>query len=98
VGADHSWLAEISVTENNEALVNQKHFYDGDTSKPQKMQDYIVRPRRLHEVIHKFYLSFKGYWDIKAYAEAKQIKIYNASEVSMIDAFERKKLSAVVNA
>ena len=28
LGADHSWLAEISVNEKNEALVNQKHFYD----------------------------------------------------------------------
>jgi len=93
VGADHSWLAEISVNENNEALVNQKHFYDESTSSPQKMQDYIARPRRLHEVIHKFYLSFKGYWDIKAYAAAKKVTIYNASEVSMIDAFDRKKLT-----
>lgn len=93
VGADHSWLPEISVNEQNEALVHQKHFYDENESKPDKMEDYINRPRRLHEIIHKFYLSFKGYWEIQKYATSKNIKIYNASELSMIDAFERKKLS-----
>lgn len=92
IGADHSWLPEISVNDQNEALVNQKHFYDETESSPEKMEDYIVRPRRLHEIIHKFYLSFKGYWEIKKYAQSRNIKIYNASEFSMIDAFDRKKL------
>lgn len=93
VGADHSWLPEISVNDQNEALVNQKHFYDEKESKPDKMEDYIHRPRRLHEIIHKFYLSFKGYWEIKDYAKSKNVRIYNASEFSMIDAFDRKSLS-----
>lgn len=93
VGADHSWLSEISVTEENIALVHQKHFYDENESVPAIMQDYITRPRRLYEILHKFYLSFKGYWDIKRFADSKGISIYNASEFSMIDAFERRKLS-----
>lgn len=93
VGADHSWLSEISVTEENIALVHQKHFYDENESVPAIMQDYITRPRRLYEILHKFYLSFKGYWDIKRFADSKDISIYNASEFSMIDAFERRKLS-----
>ncbi len=95
IGADHSWLSEISVDINNNALVNQKHFYDENQTKPEKMEDYIKRPRKLHEIIHKFYLSFKGYWDIKNYADYKKVNIYNASEVSMIDAFERRKLSKI---
>lgn len=93
LGADHSWLKEITVDENNLALVHQKHFYDENESRPEKMQDYIKRPRHVHEIIHKFYLSFKGYWEIKHYAESKNISIFNASEFSMIDAFERRKLS-----
>lgn len=93
VGADHSWLSEISVNDKNEALVNQKHFYDENKTRPEKMEDYISRPRRLHEIIHKFYLSFKGYWEIKNYSSKKNVNIYNCSEVSMIDAFERRKLS-----
>ena len=93
VGADHSWLGEISVNNNNEALVHQKHYYDEQTSRPEKVQDYITRPRKLHEILHKFYLSFKGYWDIDTYSKKRKVSIYNCSEVSMIDAFERKTLS-----
>lgn len=93
IGADHSWLSEISVNEQNEAMVNQKHFYDENESRPQKMMDRASGPRKLHEILDKFQLSFKGYWEIKAYAAKLGIKIYNSSEVSMIDAFERKKLS-----
>jgi hypothetical protein len=89
IGADHSWLGEISVNNQNESLVNQKHYYDEFSSKPEKMQDYIYRPRRLHEIINKFYLTFLGYWEIKSFAEKRGVHIYNSSETSMIDAFER---------
>jgi hypothetical protein len=95
IGADHSWLAEITVNNQNEALVHQKHFYDEVTSKPEKMQDYIHRPRRLHEIINKFYLTFLGYWKIKSYAEKKGVHIYNSSEISMIDAFPRIDLDSL---
>ncbi|NBU92824.1 MAG: hypothetical protein EBS17_08315 [Flavobacteriia bacterium] len=94
VGADHSWLTEISVNPQNEALVHHKHFYDENETKPEKMEDYVVRPRKLHEIVHKFYLTFKGYWDILDYAKKKDVQIYNASEHSMIDAFERQEIRA----
>ncbi len=95
VGADHSWLGEIAVNDKNEALVHQKHFYDETSSKPEKMQDYIHRPRRLHEIINKFYLTFLGYWEIKEYSEKKGVHVINASETSMIDAFERRSLESL---
>lgn len=92
VGADHSWLADLSVNESNEALLRHVHYYDTDGSKPMKMEDRIQQPRKLHEIIHKFYLSFEGYWLIKAFAERHRIRIINASKTSMIDAFERNSL------
>lgn len=91
VGADHSWLKEISVNEGNDALVEHKHFYSKYETQPVKMQDRITHARKLHEVIEKFYLTFKGYWELKPFAAKKGVNIYNASEVSMIDAFERVK-------
>lgn len=96
VGADHSWLGEIHVTKENVALVNQKHFYDEKKSKPQLMKNYAMQQRKLHEILYGFYLSFRSYWDIKKYAESKKVKIYNCSEVSFIDAFERKELIEIL--
>ena len=97
VGADHSWLADLSVNENNEALLRHVHYYATDGTQPMKVEDRIDRPRKLHEIIHKFYLSFKGYWQIKAYAKAKHVSIINASSISMIDAFDRKTLAQMLN-
>ena len=97
VGADHSWLADLSVNDNNEALLRHVHYYATDGTQPMKVEDRIDRPRKLHEIIHKFYLSFKGYWQIKAYANTKQVSIINASSVSMIDAFDRKSLAELLN-
>ncbi len=92
VGADHNWFSEFSTTDQNVVLINQKHFYDETSSKPEPMKDYIVRPRRMHEILHKFQLTFYGYFVLKDFAESQKVKIYNASEYSLIDAFERKKL------
>lgn len=87
-GADHSWLKEISVNEDNQVLVNQKHFYDENTSKPLPMNK-LKGTRKLHEVLIKFVHAFKGYWDIEAYAQKKKVDIYNATPNSYIDAFKR---------
>lgn len=91
-GAEHSWLKDIRVNEKNEALINQKHFYDEKHSKAQTLDKRGVGARRLHEILHKFMLAFRGYFDLKAYAEKNKVKILNATPNSYIDAFERIKL------
>ncbi|MCX7862503.1 MAG: hypothetical protein N2449_05865 [Bacteroidales bacterium] len=91
-GADHSWLKEISVDEQNQVLVNQKHFYDENTAKPQPMNK-LKGTRKLHEVLIKFVHAFKGYWEIEEYAKQKNITIWNATPHSFIDAFKRYKMN-----
>lgn len=90
LGVDHSWLCEITVDENNEVLVRQKHFYTDAEARPKTMMKKGKATRKLHEVLHKFYLTFQGYFTIRNYATSKNVKIYNATPNSFIDAFERK--------
>lgn len=89
-GADHTWLDKITVNDNNEALVNQQHFYDGGNSKPNPMYMLGKRPRKLYEILHKFMLTFRAYWEINDYARKKKVHIVNCTPGSLIDAFERK--------
>ena len=99
-GVEHSWLNHISVTENNEALVNQKHFYDYKNSKSKTMHYGGKRVRKLHEILHKFYLSFKAYKEISNYVKNKETQIYNCTKGSFIDAFDRIKpenITSVIN-
>ncbi len=88
-GADHSWLPEISVTENNEVLLHNKHFYDRNSSTAKKVLK-ASGYRKLYELLEKFVLTFKGYFILKDYAATKEIKIWNSTPKSFIDAFDRK--------
>jgi len=95
LGADHNWLPEIRVMEDNTVLLTQKHFYDYQEAKAKSMKWLDGSDRRLHEILHKFYHSFRAYFLIREYAEQEQVDIYNATPGSFIDAFPRKTLSAI---
>ncbi len=98
IGAEHSWLPEISVTDDNIALLHQKHFYDtGGSSSAKPMQKLQRRPRRLHEILEKFVLTFRGYHTIEDYSRSVGCRIYNCTPGSFIDAFERKALTDVLS-
>lgn len=98
-GADHSWIPEIFVTHDNVVMAAQKHFYAeqlksldstllSDNAKP-FFYPNTVKSMKLHEVLHKFYYSFKSYWFLQEYAALKGTTIYNLTEGSYIDAFEK---------
>lgn len=89
LGADHTWLETLSVNENNEALLNQKHFYDEGKTKSKKMTLRGSDYRKLHEILHKFMLTFKAYHEIRAYAQSRRIKVYNCTKKSFIDGLDR---------
>lgn len=97
LGADHSWLQEIRVTESNEVLINQKHFYDYENSKGQPLDKRGKGKRTLPELLYKFMTAFKSYFEIRRYSEYRNIKIWNATKNSFIDAFERIDLKEISN-
>jgi len=89
LGADHSWLKNISVTEENEVLLTQKHFYDKNSAIPRPMDNQGKGSRKLYEVLQKFVYAFEGYFEIEAYSSTRKQKIINCTEGSYIDAFTR---------
>ncbi len=101
-GTDHSWLKELSVNNENRVFLRQKHFYD---AKPNHIKSIFSndkanplyvggskKERKLHEVLEKFYYAFKSYWELRAYADKKNISIINLTENSYIDAFPKYQL------
>ncbi|NDW12172.1 hypothetical protein D0T50_04610 [Bacteroides sp. 214] len=91
-GADHSWLPEISVTDDNVVLMHQKHFYDQKTSKPDTLLQENLSHPRLYTVMYHLHVTFKSYFVLKAYAEKLHKEIINVTPGSYIDAFKRMKL------
>jgi hypothetical protein len=92
LGVGHTWLRDLTVTQNNEVLLNQKHFYDKGKSEAKPLDKRGKGSRNLYEVLSKFTLAFYGYFVIKEYAESLKVNIFNGTEDSFIDAFERKNI------
>lgn len=87
VGADHSWHETVQVTEIG-AVVDHAHFYDKQES-ISHMLKLDGKPYFMHDMFRKWYLAFKGYHELQAYANHTGTHILNASERSYIDAFPR---------
>ncbi len=91
-GADHNWMKELFVADDNTVYLTQKHFYDLQTAQPDVMKKTGKGKRKMHEILIKFVHSFAGYFDINDYAKKRGVKIINITPNSFIDAFERMKL------
>lgn len=90
-GADHSWLPEISVTDDNEVLMNQKHFYDKGKSEAKGVRQENLSTARLHTILFHMYTAFKAYFILKDYSASLGKEIINITPGSFIDAFPRLK-------
>lgn len=97
IGADTSFLADERIDqETNEVYTIDTHFYNNeeiykDIDLFDKEHRRVI-PTKFHEELISVATALKGYWDMREYADWKGLKVYNASEYSWIDAFERKKL------
>lgn len=92
-GADHSWLPEITVTDRNEVLMHQKHFYDQGTSKAEGVKQENLNTARLHTILFHMYTAFKAYFTLRDYAASLGKQVINITPGSYIDAFERLNLN-----
>lgn len=90
-GADHSWHEQWVLNKDGDFEMGHVHFYDtkGYFAKSVNMDG---GKKLFHELLYKFYLTFKGYFIIKDYAQNRNAAIYNASKKSYIDAFEKIKV------
>lgn len=90
-GADHSWMKTLSVDEQNRVISVQPHFYKDNDEETERVTTTYMN-YRLHDIVNSFYVAFKAYHEIAAYANRHGINIYNATPGSFIDAFERHPL------
>lgn len=93
-GADHSWLKTLSVNDRNEVVSVQPHFYKEDEKEKARVAtEYLNYP--LHSILQSFYVAFKSYHAIRRFADSRNVKIYNSTPGSFIDAFDRRQLPAI---
>lgn len=99
IGADTTFLLEANVDQSNNAVYStDKHFYNANDvygnsawfDKETKNRRYLNEP--MTQLISEVKIMFDEYNLLNEYAKWKGVKIYNASEFSWIDVYERKKL------
>ncbi len=90
-GADHNWFQDLIVGEDNLVYITEKHCYEEQSSKGLHYSQYADgSPISMGDMFTGFGKLFNEYYDIKKWADYNEIKIYNESSVSFIDAFNRK--------
>lgn len=91
VGADHSWLETVRVTDNNLVVSIQPHFYT-DSKEELDRSAKVYENIRLHQLLESFSIAFRSYHTLQRYAHTHGIRIYNSTPSSYIDAFPHKPL------
>lgn len=91
LGADHSWQQEIVVNDENIVCLRDKHFYDKEEVKlnPWYKGTDVGGTWKMHEILKALAIMFEGYQYLEDYSKYRNVKIYNASTKTYIDAFER---------
>jgi hypothetical protein len=95
VGADHTWHQTLLVNEQNQLCIKDVHFYENKEQvvfKPFRITQNSEQTHRMDEIFAIWAKTFYGYIAMDSYARSRNASIYNASEVSFIDAFKRVKL------
>lgn len=94
VGADHTWHEHLHLDDSNTLNVKQIHFYENEEKviyTPFKKGVHVKETFKVHEIFATWAKTFYGYIALQNYAHYKKCNIYNASEITFVDAFERKK-------
>ena len=95
-GADTTWIEKIKVDqETNNIYTIDKHFY-GETKRLLYKDTEWKIPIKLHEELRSIAIALENYWELKEYSLYNNVKIFNASEYSLIDAFDRRKISDIL--
>lgn len=94
-GADHSWHEEIRITDANELLMKQEHFYDkpGDATHIPIYDVVKKETSRMSAQFASLSKAFFSYEILRDYAQAMQVRVLNASAKSYVDAFKRVKIN-----
>jgi hypothetical protein len=96
VGADTSFPTSVYVGQKDNIVYTvDPHFYENDIHLQMSEPERKGRPygMTMEQYMDMCHMVFYEYNLLGRYAQWKGVKVYNASEYSLIDCFERKKLA-----
>lgn len=94
LGADHSWTEDLRVNSKNQLYIYNKHYYGQEHTIFYKgiEQKEIWK---MHEILFAWSRTFMSYFILRDYAKKVNAHIYNLTEDSYIDAFQKAKFEEI---
>lgn len=90
LGMDMSWHEDLELDQKtNELFIVDKHFY-GTKKRFATLDINGKKPAKVHEYLRCSVNALESFWELRGFADYKGVKIYNCSNHSWVDAFERK--------
>jgi hypothetical protein len=83
-GADHSWISDLEVDENNNVCCSQNHFYD------EKRELYKLPKGSLSDGLRGIVDAFDSYKLLETYSKYVNSHIVNSTKGSFIDIFDHE--------
>lgn len=83
-GADHTWTRDLFVDENNVVCYGDRHVYNKNLTVIKKEENFAL-------ILDAFSNMFKSHYKIEEYSKKVGVKIWNCSNDSFVDAYERLK-------
>jgi hypothetical protein len=93
LGADHNWTSTLMVNESNEVCTVHQHFYSNGESKYVPWKNAMGTQYKMSSVLGDLAKMFSGYEEIKCYADHREVNIFNLTQGSFIDSFDRLDVS-----
>ncbi|MFH0761602.1 MAG: hypothetical protein V2A67_08885 [Bacteroidota bacterium] len=93
VGADHSWHQGLELGMDGILKSAENHFYDKQPWKVAYQHPERKQLTTVPDFFHELYRTFLSHQLIREFADSRGVTVINASRVTFIDAFERRKLS-----
>lgn len=91
-GAENNWHMNVEVNKENYLVLRDFHLYKEKKEATEKvlfLDKEKTQRTTMVDLLESSVKVFKGYFEIEAYARKQNVKIYNCSKNSVIDAFER---------
>ncbi len=83
-GVEHSWHRQLWVDDQNRLMIDDRHFYDTEGPTTRRHGGF-----RMDTLLRSLYIVFASYHTIERFSRRLGARIFNVTEGSFIDAFER---------
>lgn len=92
LGVEHSWMKDIGVNNCNEVVVVDRHYYGENET---VWRNYDGTPIRLIDFLSSQLVTFTGHLYLQEFADYMNVKIFNRTTGSFIDAYEKRTLDTL---